>query len=211
MQQSEMHIDQIINLIEHALVSAAGSFETAANGLVEGVNWCADRMPESWIVSVLMRAAQEQGLAAFPEVRIKQDVEYFESGGQILRPEYFPNLLKGTAKIDLFLGDQSLLSGRMRLRVALELKGPKSNWQHFHADLERLREIKKKVNGEDQAVIFAYLTCPLLDGDQQKNEERKLEISTDLELKDFTVLRSLRNNIGTDGRKCVFVYMHILP
>jgi hypothetical protein len=202
-----MHINQIINLIEHALVSAPGSFEAAANGPVEGVNWGSDRMPESWIAAILMQAAHEQGLASLPEVRIKHDVQYFESGGRALSPEDFPGLTAGGAKIDLFIGNRSSLPGLMRLRVALELKGPKSNWQQFHSDLQRLRQIQQVVSGEDQAQVFAYITCPLLNEEREKHD-RDLEHSTGLKLSDFKVLESLCGSIYT-GRRA-YVFMHLV-
>lgn len=36
-----MDIEEIIGVLERALVSAPASFEAVANGPVEGANWCA--------------------------------------------------------------------------------------------------------------------------------------------------------------------------
>jgi hypothetical protein len=205
-----MEVKEIINIMEHALVSAPGTFEAIANGPVEGVNWCADRMPESWITAALMQAAHGHGLAALPEVRIRHDVPYFESCGRSLRPEDFPLLAEAGAKIDIFLGDRSSVPGLIRLRVAIEVKGPKSNWGQFHTDLERLREIRKVVSGEDQAVVFAYVTCPMLD-DERQQHDRKLEDVTGLKLANFKVLPSLRRSLEEDGVvRRTLVYIHVL-
>jgi hypothetical protein len=85
-----MRLEEIMNIIEHDLVSAPSSFEAAAKGPVEDSKLCAERMPESWVLMKLMQTAHEHGLAAFPEVLINGDVEYFESDGRSLCSEGFP-------------------------------------------------------------------------------------------------------------------------
>jgi hypothetical protein len=128
--------------------------------------------------------------------------------GAACAPKDFPDL-GGAKRIDLFLGDRSSLPGLIRLRVVLELKGPKSAWPGFLDDLARLRQIKQVVSGEEQAAVFAYLTCPLLDGEREKHD-RQLEKWTNLKLSDFKVLDCLRNCVATDGVRRASVYIHIL-
>jgi hypothetical protein len=204
-----MELDQIIDMVELALITSPTSFEDAANGSVKGADWCADRMPESWIIACLMKAAQEKGIAAVPEVRIRHDIQYFESGGESIRPERMPDLQRGGAKIDLLLGDESSLNGHIHLRVALEIKGPKSNWQQFQTDISRLRQLKAVVNGGDQALIFAYVTCPLLVTERER-DAKQLEQYTGLNLSQFRVSSALRDSPAPDGARRSYVFMHII-
>lgn len=202
--------DEIISILEKALASAASSFEAVANGPVQGADWCADRMPESWIIAILMQAFHAHGLSALPEVRIRHDAQFFESGGHPFDPEkHFPELHRAGAKIDLFVGDRSELSPEIiHLRVALEVKGPKSNWQQFRADLERLRQIRNVANGKDQAAIFAYVTCPLSEAEQEL-DGRKLEESTGLKLRDdFEILNCSCRHMDAGTR--VLAYIHAI-
>src|SRR5712664_1307752 len=157
-----MELDSIIDRVEQTLVASATSFEAAAN-------WSADRMPESWIVACLMQACQEIGIAAMPEVRARHDLERFESGGKAITLENVPDLKAG-AKIDLFLAEQSALPGKLRLRVAMEIKGPKSPWEQFHLDIDRLRQLGSVISSNDQASIFAYVSCPLLETEREEDE-----------------------------------------
>lgn len=150
-----MDTSALVSLFENALLSAPGAFEDAASP------WRTDRMPESWLTYMIMQEASRQGLAVFPEVRIRHDVQVFLSGGQILSPEKFPDLAKAGAKIDLFVGERMPKGSAIPLRAALELKGPKSNWNAFRSDIDRLRQIRSVANGNDQVVVFAYVTCPL--------------------------------------------------
>ncbi|HYA42425.1 MAG TPA: hypothetical protein VEF34_14050 [Syntrophobacteraceae bacterium] len=200
-------IEDIIGFVKHALISAPGSFEAVANGPVEGAGWCADRMPESWIIAILMQTLHREGLSALPEVRIRHDAEYFESGGQRLDPvRHFPALYQAGAKIDLFVGDESELSSDLiRLRAILEVKGPKSNWQQFHADLDRLRQIRKVAKGKEQAAIFAYVTCPLSKAEREL-DGRKLEESMGLELTDFQILKCSCKTIEPDRFPLVYIH-----
>lgn len=54
------------------------------------------------------------------------------------------------------------------MRAALEVKGPKSSWQQFRTDIERLRQIRKVMNGKDQAAVFVYVTCPLSKAEREQ-------------------------------------------
>lgn len=194
----------IQTILEHSLVSAANYFEAVANGKTTDVNWGADRMPESWVASLLMQEFHRNGLAAFPEVRADHDFEYFESNGVSLKNE--GNLL-GRAKIDLFVADTSK-NGVMRFMAAIELKGPKSNWNQFQHDIERLKEIKKIVSSDDCSFVFAYITCPLLNGEKQK-EELALKEKTGIDLSQFKILSSLCDSVDTTGgarRSYIYIY-----
>jgi len=193
-----MELDSIIDMLRQTLAASPTSFEAAAN-------WSADRMPESWIVACLMQACQEVGIAAMPEVRARHDLERFESGGKVITLENVP-ALKAGAKIDLFLGEQSSLPGKLRLRVAMEIKGPKSPWEQFHLDIERLRHFRSVISSKDQAVIFAYVSCPLLETEREE-DARKLVQHTRMKLSQFRVSSARQS---TDGARRARVYMHII-
>lgn len=142
-------------------------------------------------------------------MRIRHDAEFFESGGRRVDPKRcFPELHEAGAKIDLFIGDRSELSSDLiRLRAALEVKGPKSSWQQFRADIERLRQIRRVMNGKDQAAVFVYVTCPL-SKEERKQDGWKLEESTGLRLLDFKILDCSSPNMEPDRR--VFAYIHVI-
>ena len=204
-----MELDKIIDFIEQALIIAPISFEAAANGEIRGTEWCADRMPESWIVAQVMQAAHHYGIAAVPEVRIRHDIEYFVSDGKRIQPDSLPNLKKGGAKIDLILGDESHFPGYLHLRVALEIKGPKSSWQQFRNDIERLRELHAVASEEGQAMVFAYVTCPLLDSEID-SDAKLLEQSTGIALSKFRIRVAAQDSCATNGKYRCRIYMHIM-
>jgi hypothetical protein len=202
-----MLISELINIIHTSLAKAPGYFESAANGTVKDAYWCAERMPESWMAAVLMQDLQEQGIGAIPEVRINHDIQWFMSGGKVMNAEDFPDLKN--AKIDLFAADESEQPGFMRLRIAVELKGPKSNWQQLIDDLNRLRHMKKVVNGDDQALVFAYVSCPMLDSELPQHDQ-KFEKETGLKLADYNIKRALRKSLSRDGDRYSYVYLHVV-
>jgi hypothetical protein len=156
-----------------------------------------------------MQAAQRVGIAAVPEVRVRHDIEYFETGGGSIHPDTLPGLKKGGAKIDLVLGDKSRLPGHLHLRVALEIKGPKSNWRQFRGGIDRLRELHSVASEEDQAMIFAYVACPLLDAEREA-DAKLLEQSTGLALSQFRVSSAAQDSCATNGKYRSHVYMHVM-
>lgn len=204
-----MKLDQIIDAIELGLISSPTSFEAVANGGVTGVDWGADRMPESWVVASVMQEVQKIGIAAVPEVKIKDQIGWFETGGAGIDANQLPNLKQGGAKIDLVLGDKSPIDGkRLHFRVAIEIKGPKSNWQQFRGDIDRIHELQSILHDEEQAVIFAYVTCPLtVEG--QEAEAKKLAHCTGLELAQFRIGSAVTCCVTNNAWRS-YVYMYII-
>jgi hypothetical protein len=138
---------------------------------------------------------------------VRQDLEYFESGGKKINPEDVLEL-KG-ARIDLVIGEQSSLSGIMRLRAATKIKGPKSNWRQFGSDIDRLRHLTRAMSGRDQVLIFAYVSCPLLETEREEHD-RKLEQATGLKLSQFRLSSARQSSRATDGARRAHVYMHAI-
>lgn len=202
-----MLIQELIELIQTSLASAPGYFEAAANGTVKDAYWCADRMPESWLVAILMQDLHKQGIGAIPEVQINHDVQWFTSGREAMRAEDFPGLKN--AKIDLFIADESEKPDSMRLRIALELKGPKSNWQSLRGDLDRLEHMKRVLKGEDQAFVFAYVSQPMQESEILQHDQR-LEKETGLKITDFKIRRALRKSLSREGESYSYVYLHVV-
>ena len=203
-----MQTQDIVQIIEHSLVTASTYFESVATGQLSNLDGNVIRMPEYWITAKLMQDLHKQGLAAFPEVRINEDIEYFEfGGGRFLGGNDFCKL-KG-AKIDLFICDRSSRPGNLRLRVALEIKSMKSSWSAVRADLDRLQELKRVAAGNEQEFIFAYVSGPLLDKEKVE-EDKNLEKYTRLSLNDFKVRKSLRPSVAsTEGcERYSYSYLH---
>jgi hypothetical protein len=130
-----MELSQILSTIEQALVASPTSYEAVANGPVKGVNWDASYMPESWVVACIMQSLHRKDVAAVPEVSLRHDLQSFESGGRVLTADDVPDLKKRGAKVDLIIGEKSSVPEAMRLRVVIEIKGPRSNWQQFQSDI----------------------------------------------------------------------------
>jgi hypothetical protein len=203
-----MMLDEILNLIEGALIAAPRSFENVANGTSEEVLVGAERMPESWAVASVMNAVRAHGLAAVPEVRVNADLDVFESGGRILSPESVPTLLKNHAKVDLFIGEPSRSGSRIKLRVALEIKGPLSNWRDFPKDFDRVRELGNILREKGQAAVFAYVTAPLCETERE-SEAEKLAKKGNLPRTAFRV-KSVPAPASSQGpARHVSVYMYV--
>jgi len=210
-------IGQIIEIAKHGLVSSATSFEAIANGRVPMTAWGADRMPEAWILASMMRAAHDNQFAAIPEVRIRHDMPWFTTGqGEAerrLEPDDFPALRDAGAKIDLILGEESAIPDCTRVRLAMEIKGPKANWDAFARDLHRLQHLRQVINRQDEAVVFAYVTCPLTPAQQAAELATACRLMQ-LQPQDFVVVPALRfsvyaNNQQPDVRS--YVFLHVLP
>ncbi len=200
-----MEISDILNIIENSLMSAPTYFESVANGRAVDVNWTSDRMPESWIVMLLMQDLHRHGLAAFPEVQINHDLQYFESNGQSLQSETLPDL-KG-AKIDLFVCDRSSIVGNLQLRVAVEIKGPKSKWGSLKADIDRLKALKVVAAGADQKFLFAYVSCPISFAAKESHDKQLVQ-ATGLELHNFKVLPAHGVSLTTQVVSRAYIYIH---
>lgn len=161
----------ILNAIESTLINAASKFELVANGPLGTMDWAASRMPEYWIVALVMQSLQEIGVAAFPEVRIPDDLDEsgagILSGGQRMATARYPSL-QGN-KIDLFALDHSAVDGAPVLRAALEIKGPKSNFRDFPGDIRRLEALADG-RGDDQRFVFAYASGPLSPREAEQEE-----------------------------------------
>jgi hypothetical protein len=179
-------------------------------------------MPESWAVGSVMRAAHDNQLAAIPEVRINpnpnnDDIRWFTIGiGQAerrLQAADFPALMNNRVKIDLLVGEESATPNLTRVRLAMEIKGPKSNWNAFLPDLHRLQHLRQVINGQDEAVVFAYVTCPLTPAQQAAELATACHLMQ-LQVQDFIVVPALRfsvyaNNQNPDVRS--YIFLHVLP
>lgn len=218
--QTPIPLDQVIAIIQSGLVQSASSFEASANGRTPTPGWGADRMPESWIAACIMRVAHENQLAAVPEVRINpnpdnDDIHWFTTGQgeqeRRLTPQDFPNLMVGHARharIDLVIADVSAIPECMRVRAAMEIKGPKANWAVFPPDLARCQELRTVINDDDQAVLFVYVTCPLTPAEHAAGLVTMCN-RLGLQPQDVTVIPALRDSIY-QGRRS-YVYIHVLP
>lgn len=195
----------IVRIIESSLISTPSYFESVANGRSVDVNWTSDRMPESWIVMLLMQDIHRHGLAAFPEVRINHDLEYFESEGVALNSNNLSDL--SGAKIDLFVCDRSPIFGKLQLRVALEIKGPKSNWNSLKADILRLQALKEATNGTSHAFLFIYVSCPL-SMQAKESHDKNLEQATGVNLSEFKVIPTLGVSLTTEAVSRAYLYIY---
>lgn len=205
-----MKLDRLLETIESTLITCPGSFENVANGgTYKNKTWHADRMPESWIVACLMNSASEVGLAAIPEVRAKHDINAFKSGGGAIQSESLPGLSRVNAKIDLVLAEHSKTNDEMNIRVAMEVKGPKSNWNEFKADIDRIAELSRVMVSDEQAAVFVYVTAPLSER-EQREEYLQLIKSTGRAESEFRVSKC-RNEDANDGvTRCSYAYMHVI-
>ena len=104
---------------------------------------------------------------------------------------------------------KALQTGHLHLRAALEIKGPKSNCQQFRGDIDRLLELRTVVYEEDQAMIFAYVTCPLRDTEREADAEL-VEQSTGLTLSQFRIRSAVQDSCPTNGKRRSHIYMHII-
>ena len=171
MQEHKKTNAAILSTVEQTLINAASKFERVANGSAGSMDWAAFRMPEFWIVALLMQDLHAIGIAAFPEVRIPDDLDEtgtgILSGGQRMTSARYRSILG--CKIDLFALDQRDVDDPPVLRAALEVKGPKSNFSEFRRDIERLEALTDD-SGDDQQFIFAYATAPLTGPEAEKEE-----------------------------------------
>lgn len=167
--------NDIVNFVTRTLLRCSRDFERTANaGGTDGL-WCSDRMPESWILVALMCAAAKRGLSAFPEARASHDFEFCKSEGNTswASGEVAEELKR--RKIDLLLGEASSVgpkTKKMRVQAALELKGPKSDWDSFTKDANRLRKLAPFFRNKNQVRILGYVSPPLSD---EKMEREKKE------------------------------------
>lgn len=200
-----MNNDEIIEIIKQTLTQSPVDFESVANGNTGYDGLYAERMPEFWVVALLMKRLHTQGLAAFPEVQINHDLNNFWINGAELNPKCFEKL-KG-AKIDLFIADSSSNSGHLQLRVVMELKGPKSNWEGFERDLFRLKEFQKGiVNDPSVTFVFAYVTSQLNEKEIEK-ETNKYKEKTKLEETQFIRIPATFDSKYIGKRSQIYLYI----
>lgn len=155
-----MNRDQLMEIVERALVNSPRCFEEVSNVS----SW---RMPESWIAAQIMHAVHEHRLFGVPEVSISRDLEEFESGGRTLMASDVSDL--AGAKIDLFIGESGAKGGKIRVRIIVELKGSQSTWKAFGRDIDRLQKLCGLLGDGDQAALLAYVTAPLTKNEQEKD------------------------------------------
>jgi hypothetical protein len=195
--------NQIMDFVKDALLKAPIRFEEAANSSLRKVDWKADRMPESWILSEVMNAARQIGIAAIPEVRANHDFQHCDGSANSFST--IAAALSGM-KIDLFLGELGSNPEKMLVRAALEIKGPKSTWNAFRSDIARLKILSTCLNGENDITIFAYVTPPLTEV-ELRNEELRFREETRLPRKKYAVLRAVKPS----RREGCYCYLFISP
>jgi hypothetical protein len=180
--REQLHQSRIISLVWQALLECPIAFERIANGNGDIGFWAADRMPESWVLAHLMQAACQEGYAAFPEARGEDDLkECVTSSGYIECPGQYRG-----KRLDLVIGQIEPDQGDtfMRVYAAIELKAPKSKWQDFRKDLERLRALRSCAPNE--LLIFAYVCGPKTDAEFVK-EQQLFEVETGVTKEQYEV------------------------
>jgi hypothetical protein len=83
-----------------------------------------------------------------------------------------------------------------------------SNWEAFGKDIDRVRELRNVLPGEDQAAVFAYVTAPLTQ-EEQVNDAERLSKETRLPLPAFSVTSAPMRPSRPSAVRRVYVYMYL--